>query len=219
MAGGSTSADRSTYVVTTVDDPVTTAGRADARHGDSICNVFAEFTGNGSGAANPPTCTLRAAMEEANAHGGHEQIAFSIPGSGVHRIEPVAALPMMTDPAGVTIDGYTQPGAQVNTADHGSNAVLRIEAARRRPRRLRRAVLQPLRRQPRARSGAVRLQADDPVLGPRSAAQRGARQLHRHRCDRYLRPDEVGGQQHRRAARDGRVLATASVGPATSTAT
>ena len=34
---------------------------------------------------------------------------------------------MMTDPDGVTIDGYTQPGSRVNTADHGSNAVLRIE--------------------------------------------------------------------------------------------
>ena len=127
ITSGSMSANGSTYVVTTVDDPVTTAGRADARPGDGICNVFADFTGNGSGAANPPTCTLRAAMEEANGHGGHEQIRFAIPGAGVHRIEPVAALPMMTDPAGVTIDGYTQPGAQVNTADHGSNAVLRVE--------------------------------------------------------------------------------------------
>ena len=127
ITGGSTRADGSTYVVTSADDPVTTAGRADARPGDGICNVFADFAGNGTGAANPVRCTLRAAMEEADRHAGHDRIGFAIPGAGVHRIEPVVALPMMTDPAGVTIDGYTQPGALVNTADHGSNAVLRIE--------------------------------------------------------------------------------------------
>ncbi len=127
MASGSTSADASTYVVTTVADPVTSSGRADASPGDGVCNVFADFSGNGSGAATPATCTLRAAMEEANRHGGHDRIEFSIPGDGLHRIAPIVALPTMTDPDGVTIDGYTQPGSRVNTADHGSNAVLRIE--------------------------------------------------------------------------------------------
>jgi hypothetical protein len=64
IAGGPTHADGSTYVVTTVDDPVTSAGRADARPGDGVCNIFADFTGNGSGEADPVRCTLRAAMEE-----------------------------------------------------------------------------------------------------------------------------------------------------------
>jgi hypothetical protein len=127
IAGGPTHADGSTYVVTTVDDPVTSAGRADARPGDGVCNIFADFTGNGSGEADPVRCTLRAAMEEADRHAGHDRIEFSITGAGVRRIEPVVALPTMTDPDGVTIDGYTQPGARVNTVDHGSNAILRIE--------------------------------------------------------------------------------------------
>lgn len=40
-------------------------------------------------------------------------------------IAPVTELPTITEP--VTIDGYTQPGASVNTLNKGTNAVLRIE--------------------------------------------------------------------------------------------
>jgi CSLREA domain-containing protein len=41
------------------------------------------------------------------------------------RIRPTSNLPTITDP--VVIDGYTQPGASVNTQDLGNNAVLRVE--------------------------------------------------------------------------------------------
>src|SRR5512132_2050977 len=56
------------------------------------------------------TCTLRAAIEQANALAGSDTIAFNIPGIGVHTISPALDLPALTDDAGVTIDGYTQPG-------------------------------------------------------------------------------------------------------------
>ena len=92
-----------------------TADSSDASPGDSVCD-------DGTGA-----CTLRAAIEEANASLGLNTIAFAIPGSGPHTISPGSALPTITDPA--VIDGYTQPGASVNTnsIDLGSNAVLLIE--------------------------------------------------------------------------------------------
>ncbi|NND75443.1 MAG: CSLREA domain-containing protein [Ilumatobacter sp.] len=93
-----------------------TGDEGDATNGDGICRT-----------AGPATCTLRAAIEEANASAGHDRIEFAISGSGPHRIEPATALPIISDPAGLTIDGYTQAGAVANTAAHGSNAVIEIE--------------------------------------------------------------------------------------------
>jgi hypothetical protein len=77
---------------------------------------------NDSGAGS-----LRQAILDANAAGGADTIAFNIVGSGVQTIAPASALPKITD--GVTIDGYTQPGASPNTnaPDQGTNAVLLIE--------------------------------------------------------------------------------------------
>src|SRR5205807_1996407 len=56
---------------------------------------------------------------------GTDTINFNIPGAGVHTISPASALPTITDP--VTIDGYTQPGASMNTLANSDNAVLLIE--------------------------------------------------------------------------------------------
>ena len=70
-------------------------------------------------------CTLRAAIQEANATTGADTINFNIGGSGVKTISPATALPVITDP--VTIDGYTQPGASENTLAFGDNAVLLIK--------------------------------------------------------------------------------------------
>jgi CSLREA domain-containing protein len=70
-------------------------------------------------------CTLRAAIEEANALAGYDFIDFNISGSGVHTIAPAVPLPDITDP--VLIDGYTQPGASPNSREVGNNAVLLIE--------------------------------------------------------------------------------------------
>jgi hypothetical protein len=52
-------------------------------------------------------------------------IQFNIPGSGVHTINPLSALPTITRPA--LIDGYTQAGSSPNTLAIHDNAVLTIE--------------------------------------------------------------------------------------------
>jgi len=89
------------------------------------------FTGATSSGAE--VCTLRAAIEQANATNGADEIHFGIlvfrDGgcngiSGVCTITPASGLPAIEDP--VTIDGYTQPGASENTLARGSNADLRI---------------------------------------------------------------------------------------------
>jgi titin len=68
--------------------------------------------------------SLRQAILDADTGTGNT-IAFAIPGSGVHTIAPLSPLPALTA-AGTLVDGYTQPGAKVNTRAHADNAVLRI---------------------------------------------------------------------------------------------
>ena len=72
-------------------------------------------------------CSLREAIDAANANPGADIIVFGISGAGPHTIQPTSALPTVTDP--VVIDGYTQSGASPNTNGPGlgSNAVLKIE--------------------------------------------------------------------------------------------
>ena len=53
--------------------------------------------------------SLRQAIIGANASAGADVIAFDIPGLGPHTIQPLTALPAITDP--VTVDGLSQPGA------------------------------------------------------------------------------------------------------------
>lgn len=55
----------------------------------------------------------------------NDTIAFNVPGPGVKVISPLSALPTVTDT--VTIDGYTQPGAALNTLAVGDNAVILIQ--------------------------------------------------------------------------------------------
>ncbi|MDA2929353.1 right-handed parallel beta-helix repeat-containing protein [Acidobacteria bacterium AH-259-O06] len=92
-----------------------TADGGDSNPENGVCD---DGTGN---------CTLRAAIEEANAKGGKDTIAFNIPGAGPHTIQPASALPTITDP--VIIDGTTEPGASPNTNGPGlgSDALLKIE--------------------------------------------------------------------------------------------
>jgi hypothetical protein len=71
--------------------------------------------------------TLRECMTVANANPGADTIVFNIPGSGVHTIALTSPLPPLTDDAGVTINGYTQPGAHPNTLAIGNDAALLIE--------------------------------------------------------------------------------------------
>ena len=70
--------------------------------------------------------SLRQALLDANANPGADTIAFDIPGAGVHTITPLTGLPFISSP--MTIDGYTQPGAQpTRTPPDRSNSVLQIE--------------------------------------------------------------------------------------------
>ena len=87
----------------------------DANKGDGVC-----ATASGE-------CTLRAAIQEANQHPGTpDMITFNIPGAGVHTIQLGSRLPAIWT-GGVTIDGYTQPGASPNTHPQISNARILIE--------------------------------------------------------------------------------------------
>jgi hypothetical protein len=71
------------------------------------------------------TCTFRAALMQSNATPGPDVIHFAIAGPGVKTIQPLSALPNISDP--VTIDGYSQPGSSMNTLAVGNDAVLLIE--------------------------------------------------------------------------------------------
>jgi hypothetical protein len=82
--------------------------------GDTFTVVNTDDSGTGS---------LREAIELANANPGLDLIAFNIPGSGPHTIQPLTAFPLITDR--VTIDGYTQPGTI--PANYSSPAKLLIE--------------------------------------------------------------------------------------------
>ena len=69
---------------------------ADLKPGDGRCD-----DGNGA-------CTLRAAIDEANALPGRQTIAFKLPDKPPYVIQPKAALPTITEP--VILDGTTQEG-------------------------------------------------------------------------------------------------------------
>jgi CSLREA domain-containing protein len=98
-----------TFTVNSVGDG------SDANPGDGFCDV-----GEGE-------CTLRAAIEEANANAGADTIEFNISGTGVHTITATTAMPFITDET--HIDGYSQPGSAENTAvsPNPINSVITIE--------------------------------------------------------------------------------------------
>ncbi len=89
----------------------------------------------GDGLCDLAECTLREAIDAANASPVTDNINFNInttdPGyvtsTDSFRIQPGSALPTITEP--VVIDGYTQPGASPNTNGPGLglNTVLKIE--------------------------------------------------------------------------------------------
>ena len=99
-----------------------TGDAPDATTTDGVCDT--DLTTNGS------QCSLRAAIQQANASAGTQDIDFNIPGpvgvpAGVQTISPTSALPSITGPT--TINGYSQPGSSANTnATGGLNTVLRI---------------------------------------------------------------------------------------------
>jgi parallel beta-helix repeat protein len=87
-----------------------------------LAATFTVLNTNDSGSGS-----LRQAILDANATAGADMIDFDISGMGVHTISLLSPLPALTDDAGVTIDGYTQPGSSPNTLAVGDDAVLTIE--------------------------------------------------------------------------------------------
>lgn len=77
-----------------------TTDQRDANLSDEICDVDLLTSGN--------QCSLRAAIQTANAKAGPDEIKFDIPGTGVHTISPTSGLPSITDT--VSIIANTQPG-------------------------------------------------------------------------------------------------------------
>jgi hypothetical protein len=94
-----------------------TADRADVAL-DGVCQT-----------ATAGECTLRAALTEADAMtAAPVVIQFAIPGAGVKRINVLTRLPVVDNgTAGITIDGFTQPGSSVNTSPLVDNAVRLVE--------------------------------------------------------------------------------------------
>src|SRR5438552_13420125 len=86
----------------------------------TLLSTFTVIDTSDSGAGS-----LRQAILDANAHSGADVIQFNVAGGGVHAIQPLSALPIITD--AVTIDGYSQPGASPNTLAIGDNAVILVE--------------------------------------------------------------------------------------------
>jgi CSLREA domain-containing protein len=113
---------RPTHAATTFT--VNSTGDAnDTNLGDGLCD------------ANPMphvhTCTLRAAIQQAQVVVGGDTINFNIPddptipGVEVKTISPDSELPDIEEQ--VAINGYSQPGAKANTLATGTNAVMKIE--------------------------------------------------------------------------------------------
>jgi hypothetical protein len=88
-------------------------------------NVVNSTADPGDGHCTFDECTLREVLTAAAANPGAETITFAIPGAGPHFIQLNAPLSIIGP---VTIDGYSQPGAQPNTnsVDQGLNSRLQI---------------------------------------------------------------------------------------------
>ncbi|HEV8118510.1 MAG TPA: CSLREA domain-containing protein, partial [Thermoanaerobaculia bacterium] len=97
----------------------TTGDEADLDPSDDICDVDAQTDGS--------QCTLRAAIQMANAHADLQAIVFDIPGGPNHTITPGSPLPAITDT--VLLDATTQPGfsgvpvIELNGAAAGGNGL------------------------------------------------------------------------------------------------
>ena len=85
-----------------------------------VVNTAGDVPGDTCEVAGP--CSLRGAIDVANANAGPDVIAFAIPGAGPHTLAPTTPLPVVTDT--VTIDGYSQAGSAVNTDPAASDAAI-----------------------------------------------------------------------------------------------
>jgi hypothetical protein len=67
--------------------------------------------------------SLRQAILDANSAPGPDVIVFNLPRPGVQTITLGSNLPSLTDSAGATIDGFSQPGSNPNSVETGDNAI------------------------------------------------------------------------------------------------
>ncbi|MCA9872826.1 MAG: right-handed parallel beta-helix repeat-containing protein, partial [Anaerolineales bacterium] len=108
-------ASEATFTVNSSQD------QSDTNPGDGVCHTSTN------------TCTLRAALEEANARTGSDTINFNIRTSGGSCPDLVTIYPSTTltvdayDNASLTIDGYSQCNASANSQWITGNAVIKIE--------------------------------------------------------------------------------------------
>lgn len=84
----------------------------DENPNDSLCDVDTSNEGL--------QCSLRAAIQEAEARAGYQRIIFEIPGAGPHTISPATFLPTITQP--VDIDATTQAPAIPTPSIHLNGA-------------------------------------------------------------------------------------------------
>jgi hypothetical protein len=88
----------------------------EALEGRQMLSTFSVTNNNDSGAGS-----LRQAILSSNGVKGPNAISFNIPGTGVHTIEVLSALPTITQP--LTLDGTTEPGS-------GGQAVIQIDGTK-----------------------------------------------------------------------------------------
>jgi CSLREA domain-containing protein len=101
-----------------------TAAAQPARAADTM--ILVTTTGDIGGSCPGSNCTLRAAIDYANASPTQDQIiGFNISGACPQTIKVFSDLPAAVD--SLSIRGYTQPGASPNTSATGDNATICIQ--------------------------------------------------------------------------------------------
>ncbi len=91
---------------------------------DGNAPLVVTSTADTDGTTCGATCTLRQAINVANATAGADTIRFNLPGTGERTITLGSNLPNITET--LEIDGYSQPGSAPNTLPDASNAVLLV---------------------------------------------------------------------------------------------
>jgi hypothetical protein len=102
-----------TVTVTGIGDTIAVDGAVTLREAIASINAGTDLGNSDITNQNPGT------------FGTNDTINFNLAGAGVHTINATSALPTIVKP--VTINGYTQPGASVNTLANADNAVLLIQ--------------------------------------------------------------------------------------------
>jgi hypothetical protein len=94
-----------------------------------ICATLSSATFTVNNVADAGPGSLRQAMTLANGTIGQDTIQFAIPATGVQTIFPLSQLPILTDMAGVIIDGCSQPGAVCAYPPAGALLLIQINGS------------------------------------------------------------------------------------------